>query len=107
METIRREYSVMPTGTWTGVRGEWPLITAEEEPTSRDLTPPVGLSGDFLLELFRFHMAWLRQVSGLNEPEAKRRVLSLLKAGRLGYEDECGKRRTLPVAAIHWVLRHA
>ncbi|MBF0293583.1 MAG: hypothetical protein HQL96_00220 [Magnetococcales bacterium] len=107
MEMLHREYSVIPTGTWTGIRGEWPLITVDEEPTRRDPAPPMGLSGDFLLDLFRFHMAWLREASGLNEPEAKRRVLSLLKAGRIGYEDESGKKRTLPVAAIHWVLRHA
>ncbi|MBF0189681.1 MAG: hypothetical protein HQL99_00860 [Magnetococcales bacterium] len=67
---------------------------------------PMGLTPDFLLGLFQYHMSWLSRVSGLNEDEAKRRVLLLMKSGRIGYMDDAGNKRTLPSDAIHWVNRH-
>ncbi len=96
--------SVVPLGNWSGVRGNWPLVMTDEEVVEPvDLPLPVGLSGDFLIGLCQFHMQWLCRVSGLTETEAKRRVVNLLKVGRIGYQDETGKKRTLPSEAIMWV----
>ncbi|MBF0127653.1 MAG: hypothetical protein HQM02_10640 [Magnetococcales bacterium] len=103
---IQREFFVTPSGNWSGIRGAWPLVASDEVPAEEVVSAPMGLTADFLVDLFRFHMAWLTRVSGLNEAEAKRRVLSLLKAGRIGYQDETGKNRTLPGDAIVWVYQH-
>ncbi|MBF0214828.1 MAG: hypothetical protein HQM00_14920 [Magnetococcales bacterium] len=109
MELIRRDSNVVLSGNWSGVRGQWPLVEGREEnmQTETDWILPVGLTPDFLIGLFRYHMNWLSQVSGLNEDEARRRVVALLKSGRIGYLDEAGNKRILPTDAIRWVSHHA
>lgn len=106
MELMQRESTVVPLGNWSGVRGSWPLVLSDEEPEVPVKQPPMGLSADFLVGLCRFHMDWLCRVSGLSEAEAKRRVVNLLKVGRIGYQDDFGKKRTLPSEAIVWVNHH-
>ncbi|MBF0614362.1 MAG: hypothetical protein G8237_01225 [Magnetococcales bacterium] len=107
MDTIRRDSCVVSSGLWTGVRGQWPLVEHEEGrmDTGRELS--MGLTPDFLLGLFHYHVNWVRQVSGLNENDARKRVVALLRTGRIGYLDEAGHKRTLPSDALHWVNAHA
>lgn len=103
MDLISTKSSVVVSDAWSGVRGSWPLTSDNEQTEKSTNSPPLGFSSDFLVDLFHFHMVWLSNVSGLNEPEAKRRVLNLLKAGRIGYQDEFGKQRKLTSDAVVWV----
>ncbi|MBF0437565.1 MAG: hypothetical protein HQL93_00445 [Magnetococcales bacterium] len=83
------------------------LMGSRMKQTEHEMPVPEGWSSDFLLDLFSYHMGWLGNVSGLNEAEAKRRVLNLFKSGKIGYQDEAGNKRTLPGDVIVWVNRNA
>ncbi|MBF0627006.1 MAG: hypothetical protein HQL91_02180 [Magnetococcales bacterium] len=107
MEMIRRESRVVPSGQWSGVRGQWPLVKRDEEEMDIGIELPMGLTPDFLLGLFRYHMSWLSRVSGLSEADARQRVVALMKSGRIGYQDDAGNKRTVPGEAIRWVVHHA
>ncbi|MEO5331353.1 MAG: hypothetical protein H7839_04965 [Magnetococcus sp. YQC-5] len=106
MDMIRRESSVVSSDGWSGKRPHRISVQPDAQNEEVALPPPLGWSPDFLVDLFRYHMSWLSRVSGLTEAEAKRRVMNLLKAGRIGYQDESGNKRTLPSEAIVWVYRH-
>ncbi|GAB0056616.1 hypothetical protein SIID45300_00924 [Candidatus Magnetaquicoccaceae bacterium FCR-1] len=107
MEIMNGDTYIVPSSGWSGVRGKWPLVAREGTDASVETELPMGLTPEFLLDLFQFHMAWLSRVSGLKENEAKRRVVSLLKSGRIGYQDDSGNKRILPEDAILWMIRHA
>ncbi|MBF0165457.1 MAG: hypothetical protein HQL97_13710 [Magnetococcales bacterium] len=108
MEMMQTDAYIVPSsGGWSGVRGKWPLVSREEVSPMDETELPMGLTPEFLFDLCQFHMAWLSRISGLNENEAKRRVVSLLKSGRIGYQDDSGNKRILPEDAILWVIRHA
>lgn len=106
MDMIRRESSVVSFDNWSVQRARRISVQPDAQQEEVVLPPPLGWSPDFLVNLFRYHMSWLSRVSGLTEAEAKRRVMNLLKAGRIGYQDESGNKQTLPTEAIVWVYRH-
>ncbi|MEO5344963.1 MAG: hypothetical protein H7834_01130 [Magnetococcus sp. YQC-9] len=96
METIQGNSYIVPSEGWSGVRGRWPLVARDEGNPALETELPMGLTPEFLLDLFQFHMAWLSRVSGLNESEAKRRVVALLKTGRIGYPATNASCRMMP-----------
>ncbi|MBF0417592.1 MAG: hypothetical protein HQL86_05015 [Magnetococcales bacterium] len=107
MDTMQPDAYIVPSSGWSGVRGRWPLVALAEASSADETELPMGLTPEFLFDLCQFHMAWLSRISGLNQKEAKRRVVALLKSGRIGYQDDAGNKRILPEDAILWVIRHA